>query len=64
MLDFYCDYLTYEELGKIDNTHLVYADKSEKLALDEKCLKLADLHGEAVINLFIIKLKIIKINKG
>lgn len=32
MLDFFIEYLNYEKLGQIDNSHLVTADRSEHYA--------------------------------
>ena len=37
-----------ENLGRIANSHLAHADLSELKALDPKCLKLAQLHSDAV----------------
>ncbi|EAS06076.2 RNA-dependent RNA polymerase RdRP2 (macronuclear) [Tetrahymena thermophila SB210] len=48
MLDFFIDFINNENLGKIDNSHLVFADKSPLYAEDPKCLKLASLHAQAV----------------
>ncbi|KAL4479119.1 hypothetical protein ABPG72_008949 [Tetrahymena utriculariae] len=48
MLDFFIDFLNNENLGKIDNSHLVFADKSPLYAEDPNCLKLASLHAKAV----------------
>jgi RNA-dependent RNA polymerase len=41
-------YLSSEELGRIDNSHLAIAEKSPDLALDGRCLRLAELHSSAV----------------
>ena len=41
MLDFFVEYMNYESLGKIDNSHLALADQSENLANDPICMKLA-----------------------
>ncbi len=49
MYDFFIEYMNYESLGRIDNSHLVMADINlELMAKDPKCLKLAELHAEAV----------------
>jgi len=48
MLDFFILYMNFESLGRIDNSHLSFADQSEVYAKDPKCLKLAELHSDAV----------------
>ena len=48
MFDFLYLYLNSETLGIIDNSHLAWADKSDKKANDANCLELAELHAEAV----------------
>lgn len=48
MLDFFVDYMNFENLGKIDNSHLAKADHSDELALDPDCVKLAEYHSAAV----------------
>lgn len=48
MLDFFIEYMNFECLGRIDNSHLALADQSPKFAFDWKCIKLAELHAEAV----------------
>ena len=48
MLDFFIKYMNFDNLGKIANSHLAIADQSEELALDERCLRLAELHSDAV----------------
>lgn len=48
MLDFFIKYMNFDNLGRIANSHLALADQSEKLAYDERCLKLAELHSDAV----------------
>lgn len=48
MLDFFIDFMNYESLGKVDNSHLALADESANLASDPKCLKLAEFHASAV----------------
>jgi len=40
--------MNYENLGRIDNSHLALADQSELLAKDPKCLYLAEMHADAV----------------
>ena len=49
MLDFFCDYMNYDLLGKIANSHLIKSDQNLiKFSYDEKCLELAVAHGHAV----------------
>jgi RNA-dependent RNA polymerase len=48
MLNFFIEYLNYEKLGQIDNSHLVTADRSDHWATDAYCLELAKIHGKAV----------------
>ena len=49
MLDFFCDYMNYDILGKIATSHLIHADRDEKKhASNEKCLQLSEYHGHAV----------------
>lgn len=48
MFDFLYLYLNSETLGLIDNSHLAWADKSNKIANDPNCLELAELHSDAV----------------
>lgn len=48
MLDFFIEYMNFECLGRIDNSHLALADQSPNFAFDWKCIKLAELHAEAV----------------
>lgn len=48
MIDFLFTFLNSETLGKIDNSHLSWADQSKLLANDPNCLELAELHSEAV----------------
>ncbi len=48
MLHFFIEYLNYEKLGQIDNSHLVKADMSENYAKDKECIELAKIHGKAV----------------
>ncbi|GAV80756.1 RdRP domain-containing protein [Cephalotus follicularis] len=46
--DFFAKNIANENLGPICNAHVVHADCSELGALDDKCLKLADLAAIAV----------------
>ena len=48
MLDFFVEYLNYEKLGQIDNSHLVKADKGVFYAKEKECIELAEIHGKAV----------------
>lgn len=49
MLEFFCNYMNYDLLGKIANAHLIKADMNMiKQAYDEQCLELAVAHGHAV----------------
>lgn len=49
MLDFFIEYLNYEKLGQIDNSHLVKADQNlTHYANDKDCIELAQIHGKAV----------------
>jgi len=48
MLDFFIRYMNFDNLGKIANSHLALADQSVKLAFDERCLRLSELHSDAV----------------
>jgi RNA-dependent RNA polymerase len=48
MIDFFVEYLNYEKLGQIDNSHLVHADMSEFYAKVNECMELAQIHGKAV----------------
>jgi RNA-dependent RNA polymerase len=41
-------YLTQDVLGSIDNSHLAIADGDPEMAQCDKCLKLAELHADAV----------------
>ena len=42
MLDFFVEYLNYEKLGQIDNSHLVKADKGVFYAKEKECIELAE----------------------
>jgi hypothetical protein len=48
MLNFFVEYLNYEKLGQIDNSHLVHADRSPFYAKAKECVELAIAHGKAV----------------
>ncbi|GAB4829586.1 RNA dependent RNA polymerase, variant 2 [Ancistrocladus abbreviatus] len=48
IIDFFTKNMVNESLGAICNAHVVHADLSEHGALDEKCLKLAELAATAV----------------
>ncbi|KAA8521567.1 hypothetical protein F0562_012240 [Nyssa sinensis] len=48
IIDFFTRNIVNENLGSICNAHVVHADLSEDKALDEKCLKLAELAATAV----------------
>ena len=48
MIDFFIEYLNYEKLGQIDNSHLVHADQSPHYAKSKECMELAIIHGKAV----------------
>ncbi|KAH0682233.1 hypothetical protein KY289_019985 [Solanum tuberosum] len=48
IIDFFSKNMVQESLGEICNAHVVHADLSEFGALDEKCLKLAELAALAV----------------
>jgi RNA-dependent RNA polymerase len=48
MLNFFVEYLNYEKLGQIDNSHLVHADRSPFYAKSKECVELAIAHGKAV----------------
>lgn len=41
MMDFFFQYINYEKLGQIDNSHLVKADEDDKSFADNnECMKL------------------------
>ncbi|CAD8089201.1 unnamed protein product [Paramecium primaurelia] len=48
MIEFLLEYLNFDVLGKIDNSHLAIADRSLDYAKDQKCIRLAELHSAAV----------------
>nr|AJP06347.1 RDR6 [Pinus tabuliformis] len=48
IIDFFVRHMVNDSLGVICNAHVVHADKSDYGALDENCLKLAELAAMAV----------------
>jgi len=48
IVDFFVKNISNDSLGVICNAHVVHADQSEYGAMDEKCLKLAELAATAV----------------
>ncbi|XAR69376.1 RNA-directed RNA polymerase [Bertholletia excelsa] len=48
IIEFFTKNMVNESLGAICNAHVVHADLSEYAALDEKCIKLAELAATAV----------------
>ncbi|KAG9451073.1 hypothetical protein H6P81_011038 [Aristolochia fimbriata] len=48
IIDFFLKYIVTDSIGIISNAHVVHADLSDDGALDEKCLKLAELAAHAV----------------
>ncbi|GMJ11104.1 SUPPRESSOR OF GENE SILENCING 2, RNA-dependent RNA polymerase 6, SILENCING DEFECTIVE 1 [Hibiscus trionum] len=48
IIDFFAKNMVNENLGSICNAHVVHADLSEYGALDEKCIRLAELAATAV----------------
>lgn len=48
ILDFFFDYMNFDILGTVANSHLALADQSEKLANDERCIELSQIHSDAV----------------
>ncbi|XP_068642476.1 RNA-dependent RNA polymerase 6-like [Aristolochia californica] len=48
MVNFFLQYMVTDSIGVISNAHVVHADLSDSGALDEKCLKLAELAACAV----------------
>ena len=49
MLNFFIDYVNYEKLGQIDNSHLIKADRDHNnFANNKDCKQLAKIHGKAV----------------
>lgn len=45
---FFVNYIVSDNLGMIANAHLARADISEQGAADGKCIRLAQLHSDAV----------------
>jgi len=45
---FFVNYILSDNLGQIANAHVVHADRESVGAMHEKCLRLAQLHSEAV----------------
>lgn len=45
---FFVNYINNDNLGQIANAHLATADMSSSGALDGNCLRLAQLHSQAV----------------
>ena len=48
MSDFFIQFMESDQLGRIATTHVILADQCENGTLDEKCLRLADMHSNAV----------------
>ena len=48
MTEFLVDFMQNDQLGRIANLHLVFADAKDNGTFSEECLKLADLHSTAV----------------
>lgn len=49
MMNFFFEYINYEKLGQIDNSHLVKADSdTTNYADNADCIKLSEIHGKAV----------------
>jgi hypothetical protein len=48
IIRFFVNYVNNDNLGKIANAHLAWADISSQGAKDPKCITLANLHSEAV----------------
>jgi RNA-dependent RNA polymerase len=48
IIKFFVNYISYDNLGSIANSHLAQADISNSGARDGKCTRLAQLHSEAV----------------
>ena len=48
LVDYFVDHIRYDVVGLIANAHLTIADQENDGACNEKCLKLAQLHSDAV----------------
>ncbi|PKS05598.1 hypothetical protein jhhlp_008116 [Lomentospora prolificans] len=48
MANFFVNFMKTDQLGIIANRHLVIADKKDEGTMDSDCLKLAELHSNAV----------------
>ncbi|KAI8880281.1 RdRP-domain-containing protein, partial [Backusella circina FSU 941] len=48
IIRFFVNYVNNDNLGKIANSHLAWADQCAQGARDPKCITLANLHSEAV----------------
>ncbi|KAL5594038.1 hypothetical protein BROUX41_001090 [Berkeleyomyces rouxiae] len=48
MADFFVDFMKTDQLGIIANRHLILADQKPLGSLDPECLKLAEMHSNAV----------------
>ncbi|KAK4180689.1 putative RNA-dependent RNA polymerase 1 [Triangularia setosa] len=48
MIDFFVDFISQDCLGVIATRHMVLADLKPKGTLDDDCVKLAELHSQAV----------------
>jgi hypothetical protein len=48
MTDFFIQFMENDQLGRIAVLHQILADQSDVGTLDERCLKLADMHSTAV----------------
>ena len=46
--EFFVEFIKSSNLGQIANAHLARADASENGVFDEKCIRLAELHSQAV----------------
>ncbi|CAL5003334.1 unnamed protein product [Urochloa decumbens] len=51
IVDFYLENMVTDNLGRISNAHVVHADRSEDGAMNENCIKLAELAATAVDSL-------------
>ncbi|SPO03628.1 related to RNA-directed RNA polymerase (RdRP) [Cephalotrichum gorgonifer] len=48
MATFFVDFMRTDQLGSIANRHLILADKKEEGTRDGDCMKLAEMHSQAV----------------